>query len=438
MTSRHGRQEHARVSERLPYIVIALALGFVCPTAGAQADTKQKPLSVGITGSEPFDKRRSPTAILGSAKVQQIILEIARTPKSRAEIEAVISGEFFTLEDMVNVGLLRIEEGLYRIDFNLLTVADQKLILEVAEEKGRELAAAVLARRGEFEALAALHEQAHVGRPELLFIALGCFSLDWDGLSLTEERGHRSAAQRTIDGHSFTPWAKEKGMTLSLKGLYWGSHNSDGTVIHTTFGDHDALPRFGLPDLMWNSGATFGSYKHLPDGRRAAALLMSTYRSDVLDDVASVMFALSERDLSPEALADRVGIGKDKLERILALLEEADYVTRQNGDYAGRVLVLGADDQIMVRKILAAGREIMTAWHEAYYDGMKAALRDLTPLRNGVPFERVYTEVWHFVFGIANRELVKAGMFADPYAPGRRHKGFVPCIRTSDLDVSSP
>jgi DNA-binding MarR family transcriptional regulator len=160
--------------------------------------------------------------------------------------------------------------------------------------------------------------------------------------------------------------------------------------------------------------------------------------ADAMDDVASVMLALSERDLSLEVLAARAGIEIDKLERIIALLEEADYVTRQNETYAGRVLVLSADDEVMVRHMLAKGREIMTAWHESYYDGTKAALSDLTPLRNGVPFERVYTEVWHFVFGIANRELVKAGLFADPYAVGRRHKGFLPFIRTSDLDVSAP
>ena len=80
----------------------------------------------------------------------------------------------------------------------------------------------------------------------------------------------------------------------------------------------------------------------------------------------------------------------------------------------------------------------MIAWHEENYDAIKAVLSDLTPLRNGVPFERVYTEVWHFVFGIANRELVKAGFFADPYAEGRRHKGFRPFIWSSDLDVSAP
>ncbi len=427
-----------RSSRSWSLVMVALALIVTRPAVAAQGKMEERPLNTGITGSTPSDRAKNPTAILGSAKIQRMILEISETPKSRAEIEEVISGEFFTLDDMVNVGLLRKEKDLYRIDFNLLRVADQKRILKVAAQRGRDLAAAFLARRGEFEALAAAHEQPHVGDADLFFIVLGCFALDWDGLALTEERGFRAGAQRTIDGRAFTPWAKETGMALSLKGLYWGSHSSEGSFIHTTFGDHDALPRFGLPDMMWSSRGAFSRYEHLEDGQRAAGRLLSAYMADAMGDVASVMLALSEQDLSLEALAARTGIESDKIERLLALLEEADYVTRQDDTYAGRVLVLGPEDKAMVRDMVAKSREIMIAWHEAHYDGIKEALSGLTPLRNGVPFERVYTEVWHFVFGIANRELVKAGFFADPYADDRRHKGFRPFIWSSDLDVSAP
>ena len=51
----------------------------------------------------------------------------------------------------------------------------------------------------------------------------------------------------------------------------------------------------------------------------------------------------------------------------------------------------------------------MLEWHESNYDRVREALSDLTPIKNGVPFERVYTEIWHFVFGIANRTLVEEG-----------------------------
>jgi hypothetical protein len=78
--------------------------------------------------------------------------------------------------------------------------------------------------------------------------------------------------------------------------------------------------------------------------------------------------------------------------------------------------------------MVAIGREIMVDWHEANYARIRQALSDLTPIRNGVPFERVYTEIWHFVFGFANRTLVEEGLFANPYAENRRYQGFLPVV----------
>ena len=78
----------------------------------------------------------------------------------------------------------------------------------------------------------------------------------------------------------------------------------------------------------------------------------------------------------------------------------------------------------------------MAAWHEANYARIRQALSDLTPIRNGVPFERVYTEIWHFVFGFANRTLVQEGFFANPYAESRRYQGFIPVVWDARLAKS--
>ena len=74
------------------------------------------------------------------------------------------------------------------------------------------------------------------------------------------------------------------------------------------------------------------------------------------------------------------------------------------------------------------GRQVMIDWHEQNYEQIKSASSQLTPILNSVPLERVYTEIWHFVFAIANRTLVEEGFFADPYAEDRLHKGFITVI----------
>ena len=41
--------------------------------------------------------------------------------------------------------------------------------------------------------------------------------------------------------------------------------------------------------------------------------------------------------------------------------------------------------------------------------------------------------IWHYIFGMANQKLVEAGMFADPYAPGRHHSGAIGVVNALDL-----
>jgi hypothetical protein len=418
------------MSERKP---IALALCFLAASV-APAVGQERPLQVGVTGSTPQEPTRNPTFILGTAHVQQLVLEIAEQPRNRAYLDEAIAGMPFTVEDMVAVGLLREQQGLYWIDFNLLTVDDQVTILDLSEELGRSLAESVLEQEAKFAALAAAHAQPHVDAGQFLFMVLGCFSLDWDGLELTETKGYRAGAQRTLDGESFTPWAKERGAEISLEGLFWGSHSQAvEQFTFTTFGDHHSLPRFGLPDLFWSSRDAFSRYADLPAERRAAAAMLSAYMPDALNDIARVMAAVRTDDRTRAELQELTGIAEERLERIVALLEAADYVFAEGEAIQGRALVLTAKDAEVVREAVTLGREIMIAWHDANYATIQDRLSGLTPIRNGVPFERVYTEVWHFIFGLANRTLVEKGFFADPYERG--HRGFLPAIWKNGIDT---
>lgn len=413
---------------------MALASLLTLPTSIADAQVADLPLQTGITGSTPSEDRSNPTHMLGFADVQRLVLDIAERPATRTRIEQVIQGKAFTVEDMVRVGLLREEQGLYWIDFNLLRVDDQRAILLASEAMGRDLAQAFLARRDEFEALAADHRQPGVGAPELLYIVLGCFALDWDGLTLTEGRGYRERAQRTIDGKSFTPWAKEKGNNILLKGLYWGSHNSaQARFTFTTFGDHHSVPRFGFPDMLRGTRGAFSQYQSIPGAQRAGGALLTAYAGDALDDAAGIMRLLRFHALSRTELGVQTALAPRKLEAIVNLLEAADYVRPDGERVVAGAVVLTPEDSSLVQAALSAARGIMLSWHERNYQSLRRRLSGITPLRNRVPFERVYTEVWHYVFGIANRTLVEAGFLADPYGPDRRHQGFLPAIWANGL-----
>ena len=146
------------------------------------------------------------------------------------------------------------------------------------------------------------------------------------------------------------------------------------------------------------------------------------------------MFSLRDRDLSLSQLQEKTAINKKKLGKLLDLLVAADYVAQFGDNYGSVALVLGPEDVDMVNAMIAVGRDIMSTWHEDNFSSIQTELSDLTPIRNGVPFERVYTEIWHFVFGIANRVLAEEGFFADPYSEDRRHQGFLPVVWASGID----
>lgn len=145
------------------------------------------------------------------------------------------------------------------------------------------------------------------------------------------------------------------------------------------------------------------------------------------------MRLLRSHALSEKQLGVGTGLQPERLGVILDLLEAIGYVERREGSTRSLVPVLDSSDLELMREIRIAGRSIMAAWHEQNYEPLRARLSHLTPLRNGVPFKRVYTEVWHYIFGIANRTLVEAGLFADPYAAGRRFTGYLPAIWANGL-----
>ena len=395
-------------------------------------------LQAGVTGQAPSEPARNPTAMLRSETVQRLMLDLSERPQTKAEIAAALGDQPFTVDDMVAVGLLREQDGEYWIDFNLLRVEDQLRILEVSEPFGRQLASAVLEHRNELEAIAQGHNQPGQDlSAEFLYFVLGCFSLDWDGLDLTEEKGWRLGAQRQIDDDAFTPWAKEQGAGISRRGFYWGSHNAEVEGVKlTTFGDHHSLPRFALPDLFWRNATSFRGYDELEEETRAANRMFAVYEPDISADVARVMMELGSRAQEVETLSAGTGIDRTKLEPILAFLEAAEYIEPAGDAWQAKALVLQAEDAERVAAMVGLGREIMLAWHEEHYESIRESLADLTPLRNGVPFERVYTEIWHFVFGFANRILVEEGLFADPYGEGRRYQGFLPLVWDASLGES--
>lgn len=88
------------------------------------------------------------------------------------------------------------------------------------------------------------------------------------------------------------------------------------------------------------------------------------------------------------------------------------------GNYALIVPVLDLEDSTMVSEIRRLSRRIMGTWFKLHVAAMKQELAELTAMRHGMPFESLFTRIWHKFFGILTRELIQSGFAANPYAPG--------------------
>jgi nucleotidyltransferase/DNA polymerase involved in DNA repair len=394
-------------------VVLAAALPGVNPAAGTLADDPPI-LEYSSTGSGPAADEFN--RLMPHRAVQALLLDIARAPRDRAYVDAALRGTDTTVERLAAVGLIRQADSVYRLAFSLLTAEDRAVIRAAAEREGRLLAGHVLAHRQTIEELITDAKLPAGDWKAAAFFLVGCVSLDWDGLNLVEERKYLATGGRG----EFIPSAWQPVPPEDVRRLYWGSHNYHDTLAVTTFGDHADLPRVGLPDLFW--GMTLAA----PDAIQARARRAA--EGLVRREATRVMLALRDGPKDLARLAAAAGVEQQPLKDMLALLASLDYVAESAGRYEARITVLDERDRGMVRQLRQLGRQVMQRWADERYATLASELDALTPRRYGVPLSHSFYWVWHYIFGIANRELVAAGLFADPYDPGRRFQGFLPSV----------
>jgi hypothetical protein len=410
---------------------LAIACGLLSLAAAAPAARAQVPpdlLSYGIVGVESGDY----FAVMSRVEVQKLLLDVAAAPRRAEFLDGALQGTGVTRQRLEGLGLVRRHGEEYVLSFTLLTASDVPRIRKVSDGYARSLAAELLARRPELDAALAPYQATGVDRRAVAYILLGCFSLDWDGLAVTAEKGYRTVASLRPNGDRYVPTAEQK-TAQTLQGIYWGSHSMrEEEAVFTSFGDHFSLPRQAFPDLVWHLPGRPAKGPPLPEPLAAAlGRVVQTAMKPATRQAGRMMLALRDGGRSADELAMAAGITLEEAKPLLDLLVELQYVERgegASGRYVARIPVFDERDKAMIQRVVAIGRRVMTGWLAANYERIKADLADLTPLRFGVPFGEGFTEIWHYIFGAANRHLVEAGLFADPYASERSYKGFIPVV----------
>jgi hypothetical protein len=409
--------------------LIVLLLAVVLSLAAAVQQPAEPQLNAGITGTYNGPDRLNPSRVLREPRVARLMLDLAETPRDRAWLESNLTGSEITLDDLQTIGLVREENGRFVIAFNLFTRADVMKVRQVAGLRTESLAEAYLTQRTEFEQALARYNMPDVDRRAIAYILIGCFSLNWDVGDVTATKKYRVAVRERPGLGTFDVWAEEKTPELSLEGVYWGSHNEYfPEVVLTSFGDHFSLPRNTFPDLLWSADGTSWSTKIPKPLRDSLRLVEADGLTHQIRRIGRVMLALRGGPQTPADLAKTIGLDESEIQHALALLAEVDYIRQEDGRYAAMIPVLTVQDKPMMDDVLRISRQIFYDWLAANFEPIREDLAGITPLRYSVPYDEVFTQVWHYLFGIANKRLVENGFFADPYAPDRKFKGFLPAV----------
>jgi len=240
------------------------------------------------------------------------------------------------------------------------------------------------------------------------------------------------------NGDRYLLYSKEIGPKRDHTGFYWGSHSSNplGNVRLTTFGDAPSQPRIGgLPDIYFGVTDGIDAFKDRPGLVAATTTQINSTFDDILRLNGEIMLALRTGPKTAVQLEQQTGGSGMHVSQAIDVLLASGYLREKDEQqrYSAAVLVLREEDRPMLDEARKLGREILTDWLKDNYSKIKRDLTGLDVSKAGVDFTQTFSEVWHYVFGSATKELAARGFYTNPREPGRTHVGFVPVVFQADL-----
>lgn len=383
--------------------------------------------SFGICGSTGPDPRYNPGDVLREPTARAIVCALNQGPLTKLELAEGLARKAAsqglptpTPEDLHDalarvVALRAVEEradGRWHITFPLLTAADQEELAINLAPFAASLGRDVLDAR---PAVDAALEQVAWERPlpEIRLAVVGCMALDWAALTRFERQGLIHPGISYPDGGKFTILGSETtGRGGRPAKLYCSSHSAEGErYAFTGFGEN-AGPRYGLPDALWRLKLTGAEPGEILEALGRFARSQAAGLVDVVGE------ALAAVDGRLEA-GSKQGGGHADGGAAVRLLEALGYVAGGNQHQSGqrRIQLFRAEHWPAVRGAVEVVMAVVDPWIAANYQGVVQAVRGTSPARNGVDPATFFVEIWHDLFGVANRLMAEEGWLFDPPPP---------------------
>jgi DNA-binding MarR family transcriptional regulator len=419
-------------------LTLLSTLALLALQAFAQQPGDDRILRTGHHGILQSTGLQDPRYLLSFPAAQRLVLRAMREDGvAVAEARHALEGLPYRIEHLEAAGVLKRNGERYRIAYMVLSVDDQRAIYAAGQTYGGSLAAAFAASAKRYQQLFARYSRAEL-RSDLAFVTVAGFTLNWDGLRIATELGMRAQPVIKPNGDRYLLYSKENGPRSDVMGFYWGSHSSNpvGNVRLTTFGDAPSQPRIGgLPDIYFGVTDGIAAFNHHPKLVAATTTQINSVFDDVLRLEGAIMLALKDQPKTIQELAHLTDGSAANVSQAIDVLVAAGYLRDAHAQkhYSSAVLVLTEADRPMLDEARQLGREILTEWLTSNYGRIKQDLSRLDVSKAGVDFTQTFSEVWHFVFGAATKELALRGFYTNPRDSNRTHVGFVPVVFRADL-----
>lgn len=371
----------------------------------------------------------NPFKITREGAAPEILYILNKEPLAISQISKAVTNNKVNIEKTVNsllkINAIRREKGKYWVNFAIFSKEDQRIIFNIGEEYGKQLAYKLLKDKTELSNLANRIQCANwIGGDKIIFALVGCFALDWYCLEEIEKNNFLKKHKEQPGKRDYIlQGAESSGIDVSK--LYWGSHNMDvGKYVFTSFGDH-AGPRSCLPDILWQ--ASIAASEHIkgnPDIREASVNVLSLYSKNLLFDCGKLLQLLViDRDIE---------IIKNQ-SLLLDFLKILGYVSQKDRHYRIKIPIFLPDDEKIISEINRRAAKIVYNFLEQNYGEIKSTLSKIRPVLNKVPFKEVFVDVWHKLFGYCNMFLAEKGfMYNPPETP--YHARYLPWITVKEVD----
>ena len=365
----------------------------------------------------------NPFKITREGIAPEILYILNREPLTVSQIRQLITKDNSSVERIINsllkINAVRREGRKYWVNFSIFSEEDQKIVFDIGEKYGKQLAYKLLEDKKQFFNLANKIQCAkYVRKAKIIFASIGCFALDWYCLDELEKNNFLRQHKEQPGNRDYILQGGGSS-AIDIPRLYCGSHNMNaGEYTFTSFGDH-AGPRSSLPDILWQTSTAVSEHiKGKQDLREAFANILSHYGKNLLSDCGKLLeLLLMNREL--KSIKNQ--------STLLNFLKKLNYISWEGKKYKLEIPVFLPQDEKIINEINKRTAKIVCDLLTHNYSKIKDALSETRPILNKISFEEVFVDVWHNIFGYCNMFLAEEEfMYNPPETP--YHARYLPWV----------